>query len=57
VEPWGASEEPGRHDTTNIDHSHAEPDRCRTAVMWLYVIRVPCDEAGSDGINTYDLKK
>lgn len=23
----------------------------------MYVVRKPCDEAGSDGINTYDLEK
>jgi len=57
VEPWGVSEEPGGYDAANVDRSQDERDRSRAAVMWLYVVRLPCDEAGTDGIRTYDLKK
>ena len=57
MEPWGVSVEPGGYDTAEVDKSHGDPDRRRTTVMWLYVVRVPCDETGSKGINSYDLKK
>ena len=57
VEPWGISEEPGGYDAADVNHSQAERDRRRAAVMWLHVVRLPCDEAGSGGINTHDLKK
>jgi len=57
VEPWGVGVDPGRYDAAQVDQSHRDHDRCRTAVMWLYVVRIPCGETGSDGINTYDLKK
>ncbi len=57
MEPWRVSEEPGGYDTADVGHRNAEPDRRRTAVMWLYVVCKPRDEAGSSGITTYDLKK
>jgi hypothetical protein len=56
VEPWGVIEEPGRYDATGVSCGHADRDRRRAAVMWLYVVCVPREEAGSDGITTYDLK-
>jgi hypothetical protein len=57
VEPWGVREEPGGYDAADVNYSQAERDRRRAAVMWLYVVRLPCDEARSHGISTYDLKK
>jgi len=57
VEPWGVTEEPGRYDAADVNCGQTERDRRRPAVMWLYVVRLPCDEAGRDGISTYNLKK
>ena len=57
VEPWRASENPGGYNAPEVNHGRADRDRCRAAVMWLYVVRVPRDEAGTGGITTYDLKK
>lgn len=57
VKPWGVTKEPRGHDAADVDHSQAERDRRRTAVVWLYVVRLPCDEAGCYGIRTYDLEK
>ncbi len=57
MEPWGVTEEPGRYDAADVNCGQTERDRRRPAVMWLYVVRLPCDEAGRDGISTYNLKK
>ena len=56
VEPWRASENPGRYDTADVKCGRADHDRRCAAIMWLYVVRVPRDKAGSRGITTYDLK-
>jgi hypothetical protein len=57
VEPRGVIEQPGRYEAAVVKCGHADRDRRRAAVMWLYVVRVPREEAGNDGITTYDLKK
>ena len=56
MKPWRASENPGGYKAADVGCGRAECDRRRAAVMRLYVVRVPREETGSDGITTYDLK-
>ena len=56
MESWRARENPGGYNAPDITHGRADRDRCCAAVMWLYVVRVPSDEAGCGGETTYDLK-
>ena len=57
VEPWRISEQPGGHDPADVNYTHAERDPRRPAVMWLYVVRIPREQARGDRISAYDLKK
>ena len=54
---WGAGKKPGRYDAAHVTGGRGKRDRRRAAVMWLYVVRLPREYAGSDGINLCDLKK
>ena len=56
MEPWGTSEQPGGYDPANVNYGHADRDRRCAAVRWLYVVRVPRQEARNGGITSYNLK-
>ena len=57
VEPRGSGEKPDGYDAAYVNYDRAERDCRCAAVMRLYVVRLPRDDARSEGISAYGLKK
>ena len=54
--PVNSQAGPGGYDPANVNYGHADRDRRCAAVRWLYVVRVPRQEARNGGITSYNLK-